>query len=135
MKKREIKLISIIISFLIIFSISFVFAGEAGTDEEVIASISNSILDVMLWVAYVIALGVLLMSGIKYMMSGANEKANVKGMLPKYIIGIIAITSCFMIAKFFADIAGNDTAEEIVDVSSQLGINYVESTDLGGVEN
>lgn len=122
MKNKKINLILFMLCFMIAFAFSVSFAEG---DEEVIAKVSNSILSALLWVAYIIAIGVLLMSAIKYMMSGANEKANLKGILPKYLIGVAAITCCFLIAQTVAQMAGNDTAEEIVGAASGFGIEFV----------
>ena len=87
-----------------------------------------------MWFAYALALGSLIFFGIKYMLSGADEKANLKGMLPKYLIGIVAILFCFTIATFVADIAGNDPAEDIIEVGEEAGNHFtgiVENDDEG----
>ena len=125
MRKNWWKSILSIICFGIMFLFGFVFAGSE--DEAVIKSISNSILNALSWFAYIIALGVLIFFGIKYLLAGANEKANLKGMLPKYLIGIALIVLCFTIAKAVANIAGNDQAEDIIAVGENVGINFVDT--------
>ena len=116
--KKSLKFVSfLIICFMLIFSTTFTYAS--GVDEEVvIKNILNSILSVVSWFAYAIALGVMIFIGIKYVMSGADERANLKGMLPRYLIGMALIVMCFTIASMVADLAGNDTAEEVIDVGA-----------------
>lgn len=46
--------------------------------------------------------------GIKYVMSGANEKADVKSMIPKYLIGVAFVVMCSLIASSVANIANKD---------------------------
>ena len=137
MKKKTLKIIIYLLCFACLFSFSTVFAEESttSTDKAVIRNISRTILDVLMWFAYAIILGGILFFGIKYMLSGANEKANIKGMIPKFIIGVIAITCCFTIAQFVANITGNDSAEDIINVGNNFGIAYNESTSTSNNEN
>ena len=110
-----------------------ILASNGSNEELVIRNISNSILSILSWFAYAIALGSLIFFGIKYMMSGANEKANLKGMIPKYLIGIALIILCFAIASGVAEIAGNDDAKEIIDVGKDAGKHFSGgSTNIGG---
>ncbi len=56
--------------------------------------------------------------GIKYVLSGANERANLKGTFPKYLIGVAFIVLCSTISSAVANIAntdGSNTPEGIVD--------------------
>lgn len=135
MKNKLFKTISCIMCFILAFSFSFVLAeGEGFEEEAVIKNISSAILNALMWFAYAIALGVILFAGIKYMMSPANEKANLKGMLPKYLIGIFAITCCFTIAKLVANVAGNNQAEDIINVGKDFGIVF-EGDEGGGAHS
>ena len=114
--KKSFKFVSfLILCFALISFITFTYAADA---EVVIKNVLNSILSVVSWFAYAIALGVMIFIVIKYVTSGADERANLKGMLPKYLIGVALIVMCFTIASMVADIAGNDTAEEIIDVGA-----------------
>ncbi len=108
------------ISFLLLYFImAFSFLLTYAADEQVIiGNILNSILNIVAWFAYAIALGSVIFLGIKYVLSGANERANLKGLLPKYLIGIALIVMCFGIAQAVSNIAGNDTAEEIIGVGA-----------------
>jgi amino acid transporter len=119
----------IFLIFCIMMLISnMVFAS--GSEQTVITNISNSILDIILWFGYAIMLGVMIFIGIKYVTSGANERANIKGMIPKFLIGAALIIMGFTIAKIVADIAGNDTAKEIIDVGANA-----ETPDVVGGSN
>lgn len=119
MKKR----LKILICFIIVFAFvtTFVLAGEGEAGPETtIKAISRNIINAVAWFAYAIALGALIFIGIKYVMSGANERANIKGMIPKYLIGIALIVCCTAIVQFFVNVAGNDTAEEIIGVGENI---------------
>jgi uncharacterized membrane protein len=107
----------------ILFSFNFVFASE---EQTVITNLSNKVLSIFMWAGYAVGLGAIIFIGIKYIMSGANEKASLKGILPKYLIGIVAILFCFTIAKWVAELAGNDTAEEIIGVGEEAGDHFGE---------
>ena len=121
MKNKVYKINLFILSFALFASMSVVFAGS---EETVITNVANSLLSVISWVGYAIALGALLFLGIKYIMSSASDKADLKGKLPAYMIGIAMIVFCFAIAQFVANIAGNDTAEDIVNVGTELGNHF-----------
>lgn len=107
-------------------------AGNASDDAEELEEISSKIgqiLNVMAWIGYAIALGMLIFVGIKYMMSAANERADVKKGLVNYIIGIIIIGSAALIANIVSTIAMGNTAkthhslaeEIVVDTGAGLG--------------
>lgn len=103
------------------FVTTFVLAGEGETGPETtIRAASKNIINAVAWFAYAIALGTLIFIGIKYVLSGANEKATIKGMLPKYLIGIALIVCCTTIVQIVVNIAGNDTAEEIIGVGEEI---------------
>ena len=56
------------------------------------------------WVGYAIAIGML---GIKYVMASANEKADLKQSLVKYVIGAVLIVFATTIAKWVFTLNGN----------------------------
>lgn len=51
----------------------------------------ENILGLIQWIGYAIAVGMLIYIGIKYVMSAANEKADLKKGLINYLIGAIII--------------------------------------------
>ena len=125
MKKRFLKLIILITSFMATSPMLIAYADE----KSVFKNISNAILSVLLWFAFAIAVGVMIFGGIKYLMSGADERANLKGMFSKYLIGIALIVLSFTIASGIAELAGNDTAPDIVEVGKEAGNHFVGNDD------
>lgn len=59
---------------------------------------ANKILGFVQWVGYAIAIGMLIYVGIKYVMASANEKADLKNSLIKYVIGAVLIAGATTIA-------------------------------------
>lgn len=114
-------LFKIFISLIIILTfVSSVCFASGGNAETAIRAISKKIINAVAWFGYAIALGMLIFIGIKYVTSGANEKANIKGMIPKYLIGIALIVCCTMFVQFFVNIAGNNTAEEVIGTGQSI---------------
>ena len=67
--------------------------------------------------------GMLIAIGIKYMMSTASEKANLKGKFTAYTIGVVLIFMCSTIAGAVANIGtsmGNGGASGVIDVALGL---------------
>ena len=122
MKNRIAKLISIFLSIMLI-TMPMVFAQEVGSKEqEVIKSFSTSLIKWISWIAIAISLGVLFFIGIKYSMSGANEKANLKRVFPLYLTGLGIIVMSGTIASFVAvNVAGNEGSDEIYQVGIMAG--------------
>ena len=85
---------------------STVFADSAGTISGKVAQILNA----LAWFGYAIALGMFIYIGVKYAMSAANEKANVKQGLINYLIGAVLIASASVIANVVSTVAAGDTA-------------------------
>ena len=74
--------------------------GEISPDIKVSAAGSaiSSVLGVIQWIGYAFAIGMLIYIGIKYMMSAANEKADLKKGLINYVIGAILVAATATIA-------------------------------------
>lgn len=68
-------------------------SGEAGV-------LAGKIIGAMRWIGYIIAIGMLVYIGIKYIMASADEKASLKGALVKYIIGAVLIVAAVSIADW-----------------------------------
>lgn len=111
---------AILIVLVIIGNIVFASGTGGKGPTTTIKTILMNIISVISWIGYAVAIGVLIIIGIKYVMSGADEKAEIKGMLPKYLIGIALIVCCSSIAQIVANIAGNDGAEKIIDTGLKL---------------
>lgn len=119
----------ILIMQSIIISIpTLVFAQD--NSYNALAEISNIFLSVLQWAGYAIALIVLILLGIKYMFSPANEKANLKGKLVTYAYGVALIVLCSTIAGAVAKVAnadGKNTAEGIVQEGiDKSGVQEIE---------
>ncbi len=88
------KIMSVLMVFAMLFSMCNVafasipgitpYSGEA-------TALASKVLGFVQFVAYAIALGMLIYVGIKYVMASANEKADLKSALVKYVIGAIII--------------------------------------------
>ena len=59
---------------------------------------ANTIIGVMQWFGYAIAIGMLVFIGIKYVMASANEKADLKNALIRYVVGAVLIVFAVTIA-------------------------------------
>ena len=66
--------------------------GTPNVDPTFNAKISQ-VLGAIRWAGYAIAVGMLLYIGIKYVMSAANEKADVKKGLINYVIGVAILVA------------------------------------------
>ena len=110
MKKTVIYLMIISI-ILILPSTILAFGGINDPNPKPLEGTDNmvgKILGVIQWIGYAIALGMLIYIGIKYTMSAANEKAELKRASVNFIIGAIIIagaaTICGWITTFFEDV-------------------------------
>lgn len=116
------KKIKFLISMLVMLTMpSLVFADDS---YNAIQNVSTAMLNAIQWFGYAIAVGILIYMGIKYAMSGANEKAELKGTFSKYLIGIALIVMCTLIASAVAKIAntdGKNDAGGLVDTGFDLG--------------
>lgn len=63
----------------------------------------SRILGLLQWIGYAFAIGMLIFIGIKYTMSAANEKADLKKGLINYVIGAILIAGAATICGWLAD--------------------------------
>ena len=59
---------------------------------------ASTIIGVMQWFWYAIAIGMLVFIGIKYVMASANEKADLKNALIRYVVGAVLIVFAVTIA-------------------------------------
>lgn len=110
------KFISILLATLLLFSCGVVFAsgdvtfgGVITPDTSVAAGglggIASKIIGAIRLVGYFIAVGMLVFIGVKYIMASANEKAELKGLLVKYVIGAALIVFGTQIAAWLFSIA------------------------------
>ena len=69
-------------------------------------SFANKILGFVQWAGYAIAVGMLIYVGIKYVMASANEKADLKNSLIKYVIGAVLVAGAATISQWIFNIGG-----------------------------
>lgn len=101
-----------------------VFATNPTTSAGTISGKVSQILNALAWFGYAIALGMFIYIGIKYAMSAANEKANVKQGLINYLIGAVLIASASVIANVVSvvaagGVAGGDLAGAIIEAAKE----------------
>lgn len=101
--KKSIRIISSVLTILLVFSMASVMATgptftitpEGPGNSQAAA---ETILGFVQWIGYAIAIGMLIYVGIKYVMASANEKADLKNSLVKYVIGAILIAGASAVA-------------------------------------
>lgn len=79
------------------FGNSNINASSVGTNTGA-TSTATSILGAMQWIGYAVAVGMLVYIGIKYIMASADEKANLKNSLIRYVVGAVLIAGASTIA-------------------------------------
>lgn len=90
------KIFSLLITLsLICSSISYALPPDLNPSmsmpDSKIESIVPEILGLVRWIGYAVAIGMLIYIGIKYVMSAADEKANLKRASINYLIGAIVV--------------------------------------------
>ena len=103
------KFMSILMTLIMVLTMtSVVFANGAGpsigtppTQLGALQTFGNSFLGFVQWIGYAIAIGMLIYVGVKYTMASANEKADLKAGLVKYVIGAILIGGASAVAGLF----------------------------------
>ena len=124
------KIFTIYLLLSVMFS-SIIYAFDHAISDPIenpsvdpgVSEMVNVILGVIQWVGYAIAIGMLIYVGIKYLMSSANEKANLKQDSINLLIGAIvifaAVTICTWCVTFFKSAGGGGGATG----GSTLGIS------------
>lgn len=102
MKKSVNKVISRFLTFSMVITLTNnnVFASVAGISNSV-----GKIVNAVAYIGYAMAFGMLAFLGIKYVLSPANEKADVKQGSINYLIGAFFIFCASGVANLIAGIA------------------------------
>ena len=103
MKKVMSILMAVAVLFVMyggVFAYSTITPSYTVSTDDKMASGIRTIIGTMQWVGYAIAVGMLVYIGIKYVMASANEKADLKQALIKYVIGAIIIVFATTIATW-----------------------------------
>lgn len=103
--------------------------GGEGTEAAVVEELSTSFINVILFFAFGIALAIFIMIGIKYLTSVANEKANIKHMLPMYATGLLMVLFCVKISTFGAEVAGDQDGASLFGVWERFNIGATGSSE------
>lgn len=104
MKKFLVIILIVLVCSLFLCTLSFAGSiqeivgredGDIGpklpSGDDRIGPIVNQILGVIQWFAYAIAVGMLIFVGIKYTMAAADQRADLKSYMIKYVIGAVII--------------------------------------------
>ena len=118
MNKKSVRIISTILTVLMLVMATMpVFAANtaskdpfSGVDPSTnginitgVQDTGNKILGMMQTVGTIIAVGVLMVLGIKYMMGSAEEKASYKKTMIPYLVGAVLIFAATNIASMVYD--------------------------------
>lgn len=100
MKKFAKIFVSIMCMIALMTSSALAFSGITTTPTAPgsAATTASSIIGYIQWIGYAIAVGMLVYIGIKYVMASANEKADLKNSLIKYVIGSVLIVGGVTVA-------------------------------------
>ena len=86
----------------------FIQKGQSGAEDKIssdnLKNMSDTIYNILLVAGIIIAIIVGLIMGIKFIMGGIEEKAEIKAMLLPYIIGCVVVFGAFAIWKAIVDI-------------------------------
>ena len=114
MNKKTVKILSILLTFAMVMSISTSafalniseFNGNTnGTAANSIKSLSNNIIGLLQVAGMAVSIIVLIVLGIKYMMGSTAEKAEYKKTLMPYFIGALLIFGASALAGVAIDFA------------------------------
>lgn len=109
------KTVSILMTLAMLFALVVmpcVYASDFGTinpvgpsDTSLTATVEK-IVGAIRWAGYIVAVVILIYIGIKYIMASASEKADLKGLLIKYVIGAALVVFGTQIAAWVFSIGG-----------------------------
>jgi len=103
MKKNNLLKIVTISAMIIIVLTSFSYAAPIipevapGVEGEKVQQVAKDVLATIRWIGYAIGVGMLMFVGIKYIMASADERASLKGILVKVVIGSLILIGANMI--------------------------------------
>lgn len=127
MNKKILKIFSLALVMLVLFSLTcnsfateFISKAEPTLpgDGGPVENITSNILGAMMWVGYACAIGMVVFIGIKYILASADEKASLKGMLVKVVIGSFIVVLSLQITNAVISIMsdGDTSVEDNSDV-------------------
>lgn len=104
------KLVSVLLTLAMVATMmSAVLANPVGDPSATMVGGADdairTVLGAIKWIGYAFAIGMLIYIGIKYMMSAANEKADLKKGLINYVIGAILVAATATISGWIINFA------------------------------
>ena len=78
--------------------------GPAGNIDVTLQNKVNLILGAIQIAGYLIAAGMIVFVGVKYIMASGDEKADIKTALPKYCMGAMLIVFCDLIIGWIVNL-------------------------------
>lgn len=117
MKKTNKIIFLVVLTILLILSMSLTTyakidtsklnqIGNIGSGTGALSQISGKILGVIYAVAVAVSIGMILVIGIKYMISSPDDKASLKARAVPYLIGAVLIFGTANIVRFIQKMSG-----------------------------
>ena len=127
MNKKILKIFSLALVMLVLFSLTcnsfateFISKAEPTLpgDGGPVETITSTIIGAMMRVGSACAIGMVVFIGIKYILASADEKASLKGMLVKVVIGSFIVVLSLQITNAVISIMsdGDTSVEDNSDV-------------------
>ena len=120
MSKKTIRIIStaftVVMVLAMLTSTMFAYTPDnvdpttTGKGVQKVEKIGNNIVGIIQVAGTIIAVGVIMVLGIKYMMGSAEEKASYKKTMIPYIVGAVLIFGASNLAGFLYNYATQDLA-------------------------
>ena len=99
----------LILTIMLMIATTSVYAGAVDTFDQIDIKKSDKIsgvtekglglLGTLQWIGYLVAIGMVIWVGIRYLISGAGEKAKAKEMLVPVVIGAVLVAGATWIAS------------------------------------
>ena len=113
----------------VIFCMNHLVYANGQQDVNELKDIFQSILGAFSWLAMVIALGALILLGVKYVTGSVNEKARVKQKWVVYLIGIILLGAASAIVGAIASVPGDNSGDDVIGAAiEQSGATRVQNS-------
>lgn len=116
LNKKVMKVLSIVLLVVVVFmtmgnSVFAAVTDDFNQDSTITnpeaKTLANTILGALTWLGVAIAIGMLIYLGIKYVTSSPDGKADLKGKLGVYILGLVLILGATGIVKFLETTINN----------------------------
>jgi len=78
---------------------------ELPADSDSLKNGVNTFIGTLRWIGYAIAIGMVIYVGIRYVMAAADERASMKGVLVKVVIGALILVFANTIVNMVIEIA------------------------------